>query len=178
VAACLKEGTGLALACVSRSCGDCGSAQRVRRYPCQSTPASGRCGCGGAGSDDCGAADVARVAQSAGTARNAAGPANRGEAQRRRKGWQVGPPSRWEPVCEQGRGASGRPRKSGPKRIGKLGRERVEAWLGRVGSSWAGRRMGRWVQLGQEKEGRAGVFFLLSFLSISYSFLILTLFPS
>ena len=37
-----------------RSCGDCGSAQRVRRYPCQTTPASGRCGCGGAGSDDCG----------------------------------------------------------------------------------------------------------------------------
>jgi hypothetical protein len=25
-------------------------------------------------------------------------------------------------------------------RTGKLGRERVEAWLGRVGSSWAGRR--------------------------------------
>jgi hypothetical protein len=45
--------------------------------------------------------------------------------------------------------------------------------LGRLGSSWAGRRTGRWVQLGQEKEGRAGVFFLLSFLSISYSYLFL-----
>ena len=30
------------------------SAQRIRHYPCQSMPASGRCGCGGAGSDDCG----------------------------------------------------------------------------------------------------------------------------
>ena len=62
------------------------SAQRIRHYPCQSMSASGRCGYGRAGSDDCGAADVARVAQSAGTARNAAGPANRGAAQRRRKG--------------------------------------------------------------------------------------------
>jgi len=30
------------------------SVQRIRHYPCQSMPASGRCGCGGAGSDDCG----------------------------------------------------------------------------------------------------------------------------
>jgi len=57
------------------------SAQRIRHYPCQSMPASGRCG-----SDDCGAVDVARVAQSVGAARNAAGPANRGAARRRRKG--------------------------------------------------------------------------------------------
>jgi len=62
------------------------SAQRIRHYPCQSMPASGRCGGGGAGSDDCGAVDVAQVAQSAEAARNAVRPANRGAARRRRKG--------------------------------------------------------------------------------------------